>query len=232
MDGYIAGRSDQVVDTAIRVLNNLSKDEVSLECLRTITEASKPDKEDLSLREKIANALNKAADAIERHGDTVKNTAKAPTKQIKSAKNLQDVKVKIKDRGRLKTNARNVQKQIKRSIDNGEDKSAIDKIMQTYHEHKKEIFISIGVCVLIVPALISGIIDGFNDAIDSTSRDAAKFSRDLAKKVKNGEIDPQTASRADAAYASVSKDIMADDESSFAEAIRAINKVTERRGKQ
>lgn len=232
MDEYIAGRSDQVVDTAIRVLNNLSKDEILPVSFQAITESSKSDKEDLSLREKIANALNKAADAIERHGDTVKNTARSSTKQAKSVKDLQDTKVKIKDRSRLKTNARNAQKQIKRSVEKGEDKSAIDKIMDTYHEHKKAIFVSIGVCVLVVPALISGVVDGFNDAIDSTSRDAAKFSRDLAKKVKNGEIDPQTASRADAAYTSVSKDIIAEDESSFAEAIRAINKVTERRGKQ
>ena len=228
MDNYLADRSDQIVDTAIRCCIKLSKDDVVTEASQIFLESRKEKEQDASLRDKIIRAIDKTADAIENHGDAVKNNAKASTKQIKSMKNVPNEKVEIKDRQRLKTNARNAQKQIKKAVDNGDDKSAIDKIMDTYRNHKKEIFTTIGVCVVVVPALISGVIDGFKSAVDSTSQDAAEFSRNLAKKVKNNEVNPKMASAANAAYTTVSRDIIAAEEAECSEAMQAVRNVTAR----
>ena len=112
------------------------------------------------------------------------------------------------------------------------DFSKLDKIMDTYRENKKTILVSIGLIILVVPALISGVIEGFNDAIDTNTQDAINFSKDLAKDVENGKVDPQTAASYGAAYTSVAKDIIDDEKFDLQDAIDAINKIQREQGKQ
>lgn len=231
MGEYLADRPDQIVDTGIRCLINLSNTEdFTRSCGMALSESVKKDV-DSSIRTKVANALNKMADAIENHGKTVKGNAKVSAKKIRSRKSLPNETVDVKDRKRLKTNASNAKKRIRSAFAKGEDKTSLEKIMDTYHENKKQILATLAISAVLVPAFISGAVEGFNEAIDADARDAVKFANDLASQVRDGTVDPHTASAYGAAYSSVSKDMIDDTTSEFSDAIKAIDKIHSERGK-
>lgn len=222
MDRYLADRPDQIVSTAIRCLTNLSKDDMFTESTSALGESAKNEEPDPSLKEKIIRAIDKTADAIENHGKSVKDNAKDTTKRIKSRRDLPDTKVKIRDMKRVNTISKNTQKEIKRAYANGEDKSALDKIMAAYHEHRKAVLATAAVSIVAIPALISGIIDGFNDTVDNAVVDTKEFAKEVANDIKNNKTDPKTASAYGAAYSTVSKDTISDAAKSYSGAIDAV----------
>lgn len=221
MDKYLANQTSQIMNTAIRCLMKLSKDDMFTESYATLGESAKRINSDPSLRDKIILALDKTSEVIENHGRVSKDREKDSIKHIKSWKDLPNVKVEYNDTRRLKTIAKNTQKELKRTQTENADRSMVDKIMDTYRDHKKAILATIGVSSITIPALISGIIDGYNDAVDDTVDDAINFTKKLEKDVVDG-MDPRVASAFGAAYSEVSKDAIDADAAQYSSGIRAV----------